>query len=97
MEVVDQNSAVHHCAIVDMDLNFGVTAHWAFPIRFAYDWSTSQPGDSGALICGQPCGEPAGMHQGTFDVTDPAGNVSNIAYALCLYQLEDYGGMEVHQ
>ena len=64
-----------------------------FPIRFTYDWGTSAPGDSGALVLADPCGEPLGMHQGEVVAKSLGGGWA--AYALCLYQLEDFGGLEV--
>ncbi len=97
VEVLDQRGVGHSATIVDVDINLGIVTHNLFPIRFSYDWSTSAPGDSGALITAEPCGEPVGMHQGAFDGTDRRGNPSKIAYGLCLYQLEDYGGLEVQQ
>lgn len=78
--------------IVDVDLNVGVVRSDLFPIRFTYDWEKSANGDSGALVLAHPCAEPLGMHQGRFLDGFGAGK----AYGLCLYQLEDWGGLEVY-
>ena len=97
VEVSDQNAAAHTCAVLDVDLNLGVTAGYRFPIRFSYNWTTSQAGDSGALITAQPCGEPVGMHQGIARIAGLTGTTRSVAYGLCLYQLEDFGGLEIWQ
>ena len=92
VEVTDQNGTVHNCNVLDIDLSFGVVMHTVFPVRFTFDWSSSANGDSGALIKARPCGEPLGMHQGAIFITH--GVASQLAYGLCLYQLEDFGGLE---
>lgn len=95
--VYDRNLAFHTATVLDVDINLGVVRHQLFPIRFSYDWTTSAPGDSGALVTASPCGEPLGMHQGCFKWRPASAPPTQHAYALCLYQLEDYGGLEVYQ
>ena len=93
----DQKGTPVFATIVDVDINVGVVKATRFPIRFTYDWTTSVPGDSGAMIYADPCGEPLGMHQGRVTVTSAGGVSKPLAYGLCLYQLEDFGGLEVYQ
>ena len=98
VSAIDRAGRPHSTTIVDVDLNLGVVKHALFPIRFSYDWRTSVQGDSGALVIATPCGEPIGMHQGMFKPNPAYGSPANqLAYALCLYQLEDYGGLEIYQ
>ncbi|MCY4014378.1 MAG: hypothetical protein OXG82_16870 [Gammaproteobacteria bacterium] len=93
----DQAGNRVRATIVDVDVNVGVVRARRFPIRFTYNWTTSLPGDSGAMVYADPCGEPLGMHQGAATVTNPVGGTKRLAYGLCLFQLEDFGGLEVYQ
>jgi hypothetical protein len=97
VSVEDATGTIHTATILDVDVNLGVVRHSLFPIRFSYDWTTSSPGDSGALVTATPCGEPVGMHQGMFTWHPQSAAPTRHAYALCLYQLEDYGGLEVYR
>lgn len=97
VELVDQGGVPRNHTIVDIDVNLGVLRSKRFAVRFTYDWSTSVPGDSGALLWANPCGEPCGMHQGSIEVLDTQGQLQRLAYGLCLYQLETYGQLEVFQ
>lgn len=94
VSVVNSKQQSFQASIVDVDVNLGVVRHHLFPVRFSYDWPCSAQGDSGALVVASPCGKPAGMHQGMFKSASASG-VSTLAYALSLYQLEDYGGLVI--
>jgi len=97
VEVTDQHGTQHNAVVVDVDFNLAVVRHKLFPIRFSYDWPSSKRGDSGALVLANPCGEIVGMHQGSITVQGSAGSAAKRAYALCLYQLEDHGGLEMYR
>ena len=93
----DQTGTSILATIVDVDVNVGVVKATRFPIRFTYDWACSSRGDSGAMVYADPCGEPLGMHQGKVTVSSPGGGSMPLAYGLCIYQLEDFGGLQVYQ
>lgn len=95
--VEDRFGFLHSCTVLDIDVSLGVVSHPLFPIRFSYDWASSAKGDSGALVMDSTVGQPLGMHQGALRAFATAGAPSTVAYGLCLYQLEDYAGLEVHQ
>ena len=97
VRTVDQTGTPVSATIVDVDINVGVVKASRFPIRFTYDWATCSSGDSGAMVYADPCGEPLGMHQGKVTVTGHHGGTKVFAYGLCLYQLEDFGGLRVYQ
>ena len=74
VRVTDQNgNVVRALTLMDVDVNIGLLNYQKAPIRLTYDWSTSAPGDSGALVSNDATGAPVAMHQGTSWMRDPSG------------------------
>ncbi|OBG19356.1 hypothetical protein A5764_17150 [Mycobacterium sp. 852002-51057_SCH5723018] len=93
--VTDQNGAAWSPTLMDVDVNIGLIGYQKAPIRLTYDWSTSAPGDSGALISHGTTGAPVAMHQGTSWIRDLSGvqqwdsqgNPICRAFGICLFQV----------
>ncbi len=93
--VTDQNGTTFNQTLVDIDINLGLLSYQKAPIRLTYDWSSSTPGDSGALISHGVTGAPVAMHQGASWLRDPNGaqkldshnNPIRRAFGICLYQI----------
>jgi hypothetical protein len=95
VRVTDQYGAVWTQTLMDVDVNIGLIGYQKAPIRLTYDWSSSTPGDSGALISHGTTGAPVAMHQGTswirdlsgLQQRDSLGNPVRRAFGICLFQV----------
>jgi hypothetical protein len=95
VNVTDQNGKAFTQTLMDIDVNLGLLSYQKAPIRLTYDWSSSTPGDSGALIAHGSTGAPVAMHQGASWLRDPTGaqqrdsnnNPLRRAFGICLYQV----------
>jgi hypothetical protein len=95
VSVTDQHGTVFTQTLVEVDANIGLLGYDKAPIRLTYDWSSSNRGDSGALVSHGQTGAPVAMHQGTSWIRDRYGkqlrdNTNQPvrrAFGICLYQV----------
>ncbi len=95
VSVTDQSGTMWSQTLMDIDVNIGLVGYQKAPIRLTYDWSSSTPGDSGALISHGTTGAPVAMHQGTswirnssgVQLQDNQGRPVRRAFGICLYQV----------
>lgn len=87
-----RSSEAAHTTILDVALNLRIRSSSYFPLRFTTS-TPGQPGDSGSLIVGDPCGEPLGIYLGAARVE---GGEQRAGFGLAITQLEDLMNMEVY-
>jgi hypothetical protein len=84
-------STPHSATILDVATNLGVRRSSRFPLRFSVNVA-GNPGDSGSLVVGTPCGEPLGLYLGAFTSATGARN----GVGLALTQIEYFMELEVY-
>jgi hypothetical protein len=95
VRVIDQHGSASTQTLMDIDVNIGLIGYQKAPIRLTYDWASSAPGDSGALVSHGTTGTPVAMHQGTLWIRDSGGiqqrdsqgNPVRRAFGICLFQV----------
>jgi hypothetical protein len=102
--VADQRGTVRVQRVMDVDVNVGLLRYQKAPMRLSYDWSSSVPGDSGALISNATTFAPVAMHQGASWIRDLSGNQLidqdcqpvRRAFGICLFQVAHQFDGEVY-
>jgi hypothetical protein len=94
--VVAHDGTTVASTLMDVDVNIGLLSYTKAPLRMTYDWASSVPGDSGALVSDQQTSAPVAMHQGSSTMRDvkgdaltaPDGSQIKRAFGLCLFQIQ---------